>query len=82
MTKIGLYWYFGLNVACLFQTLEYVCSLTVSLCMKPQIPAATSQANKMTRQAKNCKTEQRHYKGGPFKHSANRLMRQKKILLS
>lgn len=26
--------------------------------MKPQIPAATSQANKMTRQAKNWKTEQ------------------------
>lgn len=36
-----------------------VCILTVSLFMKPQIPAATSQANKMTRQAKNCKTKQK-----------------------
>lgn len=44
-----------------------VIRLTVSLCMKPQIPAATSQANKMTRQAKNCKREQKHHKSGPHK---------------
>lgn len=31
-----------------------VCVLTVSRFMNPQIPAATSQANKITRQAKNC----------------------------
>lgn len=28
---------------------------TLSLFIKPQIPAATSQANRMTRQAKNCR---------------------------
>lgn len=38
----------------------YACvseKLTSSLCMNPQIPAATSQANRMTRQAKNCGRE-------------------------
>lgn len=41
-----------LNVACLL----CVCVLTVSRCMNPQIPAATSQANRITRQVKNCRT--------------------------
>lgn len=33
--------------------------LTLSLCMNPQIPAATSQANRMTKQAKNCGRERK-----------------------
>lgn len=33
--------------------------LTVFLFMKTQIPAATSQANKTTRQPKNCRAEQK-----------------------
>lgn len=46
-----------LNVACLL----CVCVLTVSRCMNPQIPAATSQANRITRQVKNCRTHTKNF---------------------